>query len=290
MIPPMGFRSSTIARFAYGFSLPLRGASLLMRRRRLKRFAILPLIANAVLYVIVLAVAVWFIGSWDPQVGEWQFWGPVGGWLSTAVNWSAGPLKWLVAIPLLLAFCWFTFQVVGMIVASPFNDILSERVERTLCFPKEQLDVPLRLTAANAVVGVLDSTKIVALQVVATILVLPLLFVPVVGAVPLLLVTAYFAGLGFFDVSMARNDLRYRHKRAKISDIRAELFGLGVAMELLFLIPFMGLLMLPVGVTAGTMLYCGIDWEAHFERRGITPPRTWQAPVIATAEALPESA
>ena len=60
---------------------------------------------------------------------------------------------------------------------------------------------------------------------------------------------------------------------------RFQMLGLGMAMEILFLIPFAGLLMLPVGVTAGTLLYCRIDWTQWLAANkldrppGFCPPR-----------------
>ena len=51
-----------------------------------------------------------------------------------------------------------------------------------------------------------------------------------------------------------------------------EIFGLGVAMQLLFMIPLTALLLLPVGVTAGTMLYCRQDWEQIMREHELAPP------------------
>ncbi len=275
-------RRNPLVSFAVGFALPLQALRLLFQRHHLKRWAVLPLIANVVLYVLVCGLFVWLIGNWNPGVSDWEFWGPVGGWISAAINFTSGPLKWLIAIPLFIATSWFTFTSVGMVIASPFNDMLSERVERAICYPRETLDVPLRLTVVNAIVGVFDSLKIIGLQIVAMLLVLPLLAIPLLGFLPLFLVIAYFSGLGFFDVSMARNDLRYRHKKAMFREIHWELLGMGVAIELLFLVPFLGFFVLPMGVTAGTMLYCRRDWVEHFDRHGIDAPRTWHAPEIVS--------
>lgn len=268
-VSPVG---SPMAAFAHGFSLPMRAVNLLLTTRGLKRFAALPLVFNVLLYVLFLAGAVWLIGLIDVQVGPWEFWWGFGGWLSTAINWSLGPLKWLVAVPVLLLLCYYTFTMVGLIVAAPFNDMLSERVERAICEPKEKQSLPLRVTTALMVQSMLDAIGILGRQILWTLLVLPLIFVPLVGFLPLFLVGAHFAGLGYFDTSMARNNLRNRHKAPVLRVHRWELLGFGVAMQLLFLIPFVGLLMLPVGVTAGTILYTRIDWERALREAGLERP------------------
>ena len=49
------------------------------------------------------------------------------------------------------------------------------------------------------------------------------------------------------------------------------MLGLGMALQLMFAIPFVGLLVMPIGVTAGTILYCHTDWE-RLARNGWQPP------------------
>ena len=62
---------------------------------------------------------------------------------------------------------------------------------------------------------------------------------------------------------------------------RWEIFGMGVAMELLFMIPFAGLLLLPLGVTAGTMIYCGADWHALLAGSTRPTPANYHPPRLS---------
>jgi len=268
-----------MTQLARGLAAPVRAANLLLLSRGVKRYAVLPLLANAVIYAMVMIVFIVLIAHWQPQVGAWEFWGPTGRWLASAINFTLGPLKWIVAIPTLLVFCYFTFTMVGLVIAAPFNDMLSARVERAICHPREGEErLPLMMTGRLMALTMWDSLVIVARQLLWTIATLPFLVIPIVGFIPFFLVTAHFTGLGYFDTSMARNNLRNRHKTPVLRVHRMELLGLGAVMELLFMIPFVGLLLLPLGVTAGTILYCEIDWErALRESRmekpiGFTPP------------------
>ncbi len=264
--------------FWRGFALPLQAARFLAQTRGVKRYAVLPLIFNAFLYACVMVLAVYLIYEWEWGGYQWDFWGGFGAWLSEASNWLLAALKWILLLPLVFLFSYFTFTVVGMVIASPLNDILSERVERALCQPRAAPGLPLRLTLTATLLSVMDSLLIVLKQAFFSVLVLPLLLIPVVGVLPLFLVTAYFAGLGFLDVGMARNFLRHRHKRPVIQERRWEILGLGAAMELLFMIPLAGLLLLPVGVSAGTLLYCGVDWEKVFRDNALPEPLGFVAP------------
>jgi len=223
---------------------------------------------------------IWWLESWNWQMAgtEWHFWGGVGGWLYRFLDWFLDVIKWVVGLPLLFIICYFTFTSVGMIVASPLHDFLSERIELAICEPQDRPDWSLREQVRLSLRSMRDSLIIVVRQVVAMILTLPFLMVPYVGFLPLFLVTAYYTGLGFLDVAMARNNLRHAHKKPMIRRCRWQLLGMGLAMEWMFLVPFMGLFLLPMGVVAGTELYCRADWVGMFRRRGVEPPPEFVPP------------
>lgn len=271
-----------------GFLLPFRGAAFLWRNRGLKRYAILPLILNAVLYAAVIALAVWLIGRWQIGLAEWDFWGPVGRWLAAAVNWLGGGLKALAVLGALLV-AYFTFTAVGMVVASPLNDLLSEKVENAFVGPGAKVDLPLRFTTKAAMLSVWDSLANLCRQLFYSLLAVPFLFIPLIGFIPLFSVGAYFGGFGFVDTAMARNYLRLGHKRLMLREKRRTVIGFGVAMQLAFAVPFLGLLLLPVGVTAGTMLYCSLDWRRLFAEAGMPPPEGFRPPGESTRQDAPEA-
>lgn len=261
------------ATFARGFLRPLEGARFLLLHRGLKRYAVLPLIVNVLLYVIVIALFIWLLSTWTPRVGDWQFLGPVGAWLAAATNWTLVTLKWLIAIPLLLFFCYFTFTIVGLVLASPFNDLLSDRVERTA---RGFVDDPGTGFVRSVGVSMLESLLLLGRQLLWTVLALPFLLIPVVGALPLLTVTAWFAGVSFIDVTLARHQLRWPWKHALLRANRWEVLGLGAVMQMLFLVPFLGLLLLPIGVVAGTLLALAMRAGENGE---YTPSRPLPPPI-----------
>jgi len=267
--------------FTRGLFLPFRGMSFLFRNRGLKRYAVLPFLLNVLLYVAALAVFFYFLWNWRIGGVEWDFWGPVGGWLAGAANWMGWMVKLVVAM-LALTASFFTFTAVGMVVGSPLNDVLSEKVELCCTGQRDKLDMPFKFTAAITMLSLYDSLRNVLKQLFFTVLALPFLFVPLVGFVPLFLVGGYFAGFGFLDSSMARNYLRPPQKKL-MSDSRFwELIGFGIAMQALFAIPLVGMLLLPVGVTAGTLLYCSEDWERLLAEADMPPPKGFQPPKTPT--------
>ncbi|MBN2712925.1 MAG: EI24 domain-containing protein [Planctomycetes bacterium] len=267
--------------FIGGFLLPFRGAAILLRGRGVKRYAVLPLLVNAVLYLAVLALLFYLVWNWEPGTYDWQFWGCFGDAVTWTVNAVLDFSRWIL-VPVYLVLAALTFTSVGMVVASPFNDILSERVENLLCHPKQPVDMPLRLTLRSAILSVYDSLIITTKELGLSLLVLPLLLVPLVGAVPIFLVGAYYAGRGFVDVGMARNLLRNKHKKLLVRKCWWQVLGFGMAMQLLFLIPLLGLIFLPVGVAAGTIVYCEFDWSEAMKKAELAPPVGFIPPRIET--------
>lgn len=255
--------------FVGGFRMPLEAIALLCRRWRLMKYAAIPMFLNLFLYGCVISCLLYLLSRVDVDVVEWEFWGGFGAWLSGVLNGFAGVLKWVMALPVIAVVCYFSFVTVGMIIASPVNDLLAERVEQALCGSSVLPKWSLRLM----LISLLDSVWIAGKQFFLTVLTLPFLLIPFVGAVPFFLVSSYFGGMGFLSVSSDIHGFRRSRKRVLYASLRWEIFGLGVAMQLLFLIPFMGLLLLPIGVTAGSVLFCGADWDSLSQKMGgLLPP------------------
>ncbi len=257
--------------FLRGFMLPFGGVRFLFANKGLKRYAILPLILNVFLYALAIAVFFHFLWNWDIYQVQWDFLGPVGGWLSAVVNWMGWLIKAVVAM-LALGAAFFTFTGVGMALASPLNDVLSEKVEMAYIGGFTKMSLPFRFTLKAGLLSAGDSLRNLAKQFFCTLLALPFLLVPVVGFVPLFFVGAYFAGFGFLDSAMARNFLRPKHKKLLADAAFWEIMGMGSAMQVLFAVPFLGMLLMPAGVATGTLLYCRADWEALFAGAGMPMP------------------
>lgn len=266
-----------LSAFVYGLTQPLRGLRFLAVNRGLKRYAILPLILNMILYALAIGVFFYFLWHWEIGIAAWDFWGPIGRWLASAVNWMGWMLK-LVVFMLALAAAFFTFTGVGMLIASPLNDILSEKTETVFFGSEKAVDLPLRFTMKASVLSIGDSFRNLLRQLFYTVLALPFLLVPLVGFLPLFLLNAYFAGFGFVDTALARNFLRPPHKKLLTQKRFWEILGFGVAMQVVFSIPGLGIILMPVGVVSGTLLYCGEDWERLLADANMSSPPGFSAP------------
>ena len=247
-----------------GFSLPVKAVKTILKYPGLKSMALVPVLVTTVIFACLIALFIYLINLLNlPNDVAWEFWGPCGQWLSASWNYLSGFfqgfLKWVVMQPLCLVVCYYIFSMVGMVLASPFNDMLSERVEKSVNPVTGTEVVPF--SSKVMALSVYDSFVIVMKQLLASIPCLPLLLIPIVGMVPLLTVTAWYTGVGFLDLAMARNGKRRKDHKHIFSENKLKILGLGFAMEFLFMIPFFNLLLRPIGVTAGTMLCCGLEWK-----------------------------
>lgn len=263
-----------------GFVLPLHGARILWQTPKARRQALYPLLANLLVYALIVWGACWLIGRINLQPVNWEFWWGLGAALADVVNYLLPVIKWLICVPILLFTCFFTFSFVGMLIASPFNDMLSETIEQRLTGQTPAASTWKQMLR-SLLISLYSTLRIVCKQGVCALLCLPLLLIPVVGAALMFLVMAYFAGLGFLDVGMARNNLHYPHKMAAAKQRRWEVIGCGAAMQLLLLIPLAGLLVLPLGVAGGTLLYCRIDWRTLLREKNLPLPEGFTPPQIS---------
>ena len=69
---------------------------------------------------------------------------------------------------------------------------------------------------------------------------------------------------------------------------RWRILGLGIFMEGMFLVPFGGMLVLPLGVIAGTLMYCDHDWDDVLEAVSAPLPPRYESPRLKPKNPLPE--
>ncbi|MBN1256557.1 MAG: EI24 domain-containing protein [Planctomycetes bacterium] len=262
-----------VGSFLRGFFSPLRALRLFLAHPGLKRYALLPLLVNIVIFGLILAITIYWIlpgidlSGYVPESDAWYL-----SWFLTPLKWVVTTFKWLFGLATIFFLFFYGFTAIGLVIASPFNDLLSEKVEGVLQGGGGQAKISLFVWGKATLFSLWESTKIAIWQLFFTLLTLPFLLLPIIGAAPLFVVNAYFGGLGFMDVALARHFLGSRHRQAGFAGRKMEIFGLGTAMVILMAIPLVGLLTLPLGVVAATILYCEIDWAGRLNRYGIKPP------------------
>lgn len=175
-------------------------------------------------------------------------------------------LWWIYRIllyPLLIAVAYFLTLILAGIVASPFNDTLSERAEELMMgrvVPSESGWKALVMGGARGV------ATAAAVGIPRAIVVVLLGIIPGIGPILAALVGAFFIAVGYTDYALERRKYPVIKKLTTLWKHRRMALGFGVGANLLLLIPLINFLCMPIAVVGGTALAIAID---EFEAAGM---------------------
>ena len=249
-----------VVNFSRGFFAPFRSVKILRRNPRLIQYILIPFLINILVFSGAVYLGLNFFGStvveYIPQ-GEAWYWTILSG------------LVWLIAVLLTSILVFFSFTVVGNLLASPFNDLLSERTEETLTGVANDEAFSISQFAKDAVKTVLMEAKKMWIFVVAMIVILPLNLVPGIGnsiysllAVCLTLFFLCFEYLGFV---MVRKRQFFADQKTYIFSRKFLMLGFSCGVLVLLSIPFFQLLCIPLAVIGVTRLWCEEEGVLRFD-------------------------
>ncbi|WP_262370899.1 EI24 domain-containing protein [Streptomyces sp. WAC01526] len=212
-------------------------------------FGLIPALIALVLYVAVLTVlALWSgdIAAWaTPFADDWDE--PWQGLLRGVF------VGLLFAGGLMLSV--LTFTAVTLLIGDPFYESLSEKVEESEgnCPPS-----PDRPLWQEVWIALRDSVHVLLRAAGFGILLFVLGFVPFIGqtVVPAIgfCVSGFFLAVELTSVAMQRRDIPVRERLRLLRGRKALAVGFGTPIVLLFLIPFIAVVLMPGAVAGATLL------------------------------------
>lgn len=236
----------------------LQGLSLL-NTHGLRKFVAIPLLIN----ILLFSISIWVLASqFSLLVDEWLGYLPEWEWLA----WLEGIL-WLLFALLAVLLVFYTFSILANIIASPFNSLLAEAVEKHLT------DQPLP-TGGSFVDAVKDAPKAIfdelrklgymaVLAIPVLILSIVSFFIPIFAPLtPFLwmLFSAWMLAIEYGDYPMGNHNLRFDEQRAKLRQNKLMALGFGGITMLATMIPLVNFLVMPAAVAGATKL-----WVTHFK-------------------------
>ncbi len=252
---------ATVVGYWRGLRYPFRGLRFVFfEHPGLARFWLPPILVTLVLLVAVL-IGGW---SWHGDVTAWLWSGPSGDGFWASV---LGALHWLLSgVVLLLMWALGLVAVVFStnLVAAPFNDLLSEEVERLAA---GRNGPPFSWKALAR-----DSVRTVGVELVKLLLyvavMLPMFlfsYVPVVGpvvyAVVGFLFTALYFAIDYVDWPASRRNRDVRFRFGMLRRRFWSMFGFGTGVWLFLFIPLVNLFFMPAAVAGGTLLFLDMEGE-----------------------------
>lgn len=244
----------------------LRGARYLGRHPRLWIWVAAP----AVIAVVILVFTItWILGLASAPIAATAAFMP-GEWFETVLEMFATIVLAIASLTI--------FASVAAVIASPFNEILSESVEeRETGVPGPRFN-PLRFVW-DLLVGMVHALRRVAVYLLAMLgLLLVGLVIPVVGTIVAMVGSAYatarFASYDSYDAVWSRRHWRYRDKTRYLRDHSARTLGLGAVVGVVLIVPGVNIIGLAIGATAATL-------------RMIDAERVQRTPIVANVLPTP---
>jgi CysZ protein len=229
---------------------PLAGAAFFLRGMRLifapgvRAYVIVPLLVNILLFsALIYFGAAQFRDLLDWLLPDWLEW----------LTWLLLPL--FVVVTLIVVF--FSFSLVGNLVAAPFNGLLAEAVECHL------RGAPAPGSGVKQMILDLGRTMMSELRKLAYIVlrgipVLILFLIPGLNlAAPFiwLLFGAWMLAISYVDYPMGNHGLGFPEQRRTLAQHRYLALGFGGAAMVALAIPLVNFLVIPAAVAGATVLW-----------------------------------
>ncbi|MFQ5994063.1 MAG: sulfate transporter CysZ [Acidiferrobacterales bacterium] len=225
----------------------LRGFALITRRG-LRRFFLIPLLINVVVFAGLIGIGV---SQFDVLV-DWL--------LPTGDSWWAmlarGLLWTLFALATALV-VFFTFTVIANLIAAPFNGLLAARVERALGGHASE-QVSARGWVAGVATAVASELRKFRYFVIILLFPIVLTLIPVVNILAPFVwigVTAWMLALEYLAYPLENHGFQFRAVRRMAHARRIMTLSFGIAVMAATLIPFINLAVMPASVAAATALW-----------------------------------
>jgi CysZ protein len=243
-----------VKRIVRGFAYAFKGLRHLVDHRDLWLLSALPILLNVALFVGGTAAYVHYFGRiLHAFVGEPSIWHQWILYVFTAII--------LVAVFALAVV--FLFTAIGAVIAAPFLDSLTERVERSLGRPPAPAGVGAMLHSVQR--SAVTAVIVIVLFVAAEAVLLALWLLPAVGqllyAALAPLVAGFFLAAGFFDFPLSRRGLTPAQRMNFLWRRKGDAVGFGLAVFLTTLIPLLNFLLLPAAAVGATLLVLQIEAE-----------------------------
>lgn len=239
---------AVLEEFTHGARCLFQGFTWLTRPG-VRRYIVLPLVINLLLFAVAIACGVHYFGSWLDH------------WISGLPHWLAwlGAILWVVFALAAVVALFYAFTLVANLIAAPFDIFLAMRVEAVITGRRPESGRSLAQDIAAGLRGQLQRLLYILWRLILIgILGLVLLFVPLFGVLtPLLwfLFSAWTLAIMYSDFPLSNRGMTFTAQRLLFRQKRARLFGFGAAAALCTMLPIVNFIIMPVAVAGATLLW-----------------------------------
>jgi len=247
-----------VAGFVRGFSYPFRAAGWLQKQPGLLRYLLIPFMIN----LLVFSVTVYFgldlfqtmLETYTPGTDVWY---------GIMLYYFA----WVIALLLTVVVVFFSFTVIGNLIASPFNELLSARTETLLTGVMDDEKFSLSRFGKESLSAIGIEVKKMTLFVVCMTILFGINFVPGIGSVIYAVLapifTLFFLVVEYMAFILMRKQMTFAQQRRYIFSHPVMMFGYGCGVFMMLAIPLVQFFSIPLAVVGATHLWC--DFPGQLE-------------------------
>jgi CysZ protein len=240
-----------VASFTRGFSYSLRAARFFGHKPQLLKYLIIPFLIN----LLVFTITVYF--GLDLFQGMFEIYAPSTEiWYGIILYY----LAWTIALLLTTVVVFFSFTVFGNLIASPFNELLSERTEALIVGAQPGECFSLRRFWKDSKSAIIVEIKKITVFVICMLLLFGINFIPGIGsliyAVLAPALTLFFLVVEYMAFVLMRKQLSFTAQRRYIFKRPVLMIGFACGIFCLLAIPFVQFFCIPLAVVGATLLWC----------------------------------
>ncbi len=233
--------------FIKGFKLGVNSYSrafYFIRKHKLSWYFLFPAILNIVLFTLGYQSIVALGSSLSEHItvwlnfDAWNFWG--AGFLASTLLFF---LHFILRLLFIIVFAYVGGYII-IILMSPVYAYLSEKVENILT--GNEYPFHFNQFIKDIWRGIKLATRNFLIEILFTILLFIISFIPVIGlftSIILFAITAYFYGFSFIDFSLERKQLNIKESIAFVKTNKGLAIGNGFIFSITLLIPYFGVLL-----------------------------------------------
>ena len=148
----------------------------------------------------------------------------------------------------------FTFSMVANLIASPFNNLLAQRVEEHLTGNK----LSAQETELNFADSIRNEIRKITYFIIRALPILVLFIIPVINvAAPFIwfFFSAWMLTIQYADFTMANHNLAFDEQKRRLGKRRLASLGFGSVVSLMTMIPIVNFFAMPCAVAGGCKMW-----------------------------------
>lgn len=221
----------------------------LIRQPALRRFVLFPVLINTIVFSLAITVGVYqfdiFLDWVLPQGNSW--------WIETTRT-----MIWIFFTLLVLFILYFTFTILANLIASPFNGLLSEKVEEFLAGRPLKNSGSVKSVIASVLPSLMSEFKKIAYFMLLGGTTFLILLIPGLNALaPILWLffTSWMMSLEYIAYPMENHNMFFAATRTRLKSMRALSLGFGMAVMFCSMVPLINFVIMPAAVCGATALW-----------------------------------